>query len=97
MENGIQVSSLKPLLLTQAQVAEAFAKMRTLGCTTVQLQWIDPTVPVDFIAQCLKNNGMQSVSVQDFYEIVLNNLSYYTRLNAATGANGSASAGSPTG
>ena len=85
MENGIQVSSLKPLLLTEAQVQEAFAKMRSLGCTTVQLQWIDPSVPVSVIAQALVDNGMVSVSVQDFYEIILNSLSYYTGLNSATG------------
>ena len=85
MINGIQVSSLKPLLLTQGQVALAFRNMRALGCTAVQLQWIDPSVPIPFIARCLKENGMNSVSVQDFYDLVVKNLSYYTGLNAATG------------
>lgn len=85
MISGIQVSSLKPLLLTPAQVAEAFSKMRALGCTTVQLQWIDPSVPVDAIARALADSRMKSVSVQDFYEIAEKNLSYYTSLNAATG------------
>lgn len=84
MENGIQVSSLKPLLLTTEQVREAFAKMRHLGCKTVQLQWIDPSVPVDKIAQALKENHIVSVSVQDFYELVLENFGYYVQLNAAT-------------
>lgn len=85
MENGIQVSSLKPLLHTEAQVKEAFAKMRALGCRTVQLQWIDPAVPIPIIAQALEENSMVSVSVQDFYETVEADLSYYTGLNAATG------------
>lgn len=85
MENGIQVSSLKPLLLTETQVAEAFQKMRALGCTTVQLQWIDPSVPIPFIAQTLKAVGITSVSVQDFYETVLADFDYYKDLNAATG------------
>lgn len=85
MENGIQVSSLKPLLLTEPQVAEAFQKMRALGCTTVQLQWIDPSVPISFIAQTLKENKMESVSVQDFYETVLADFDYYINLNTATG------------
>ena len=39
MKNGIQVSSLKPLLQTPDQVREAFAKIKSLGCETVQLQW----------------------------------------------------------
>lgn len=85
MKNGIQVSSLKPLLLTEEQVADAFRKMRGLGCTTVQLQWIDPSVPLEAVAKALKETGMESVSVQDFYETVLAQLDYYTQLNAITG------------
>lgn len=85
MEIGIQVSSLKPLLQTTEQVAAAFEKMAALGCTVVQLQWIDPCVPAQFIAGELKKNHMESVSVQDFYTIVRENLSYYTGLNQTTG------------
>lgn len=85
MKNGIQVSSLKPLLLTEDQVMDAFAKIRSLGCRTVQLQWIHPSVPLSAIARALKENGMVSVSVQDFYETVRGNLAYYRDLNAITG------------
>lgn len=85
MKIGIQISSLKPLLLTEKQVVQAFQNMRTLGCTTVQLQWIDPTVPVCAIAESLKASGMESVSVQDFYELIRQNFTYYTQLNYATG------------
>lgn len=82
---GIQVSSLKPLLSTEAQVTEAFSKMRDLGCTTVQLQWIDPSVPMEAIARALRDRSMESVSVQDFYETVRKNFQYYVSLNAITG------------
>ena len=85
MEIGIQVSSLKPLLLTTAQVQEAFAKMKALGSHTVQIQWIDPSVPIPEIARILAQTGVRSVSVQDFYDAVMRDLSYYTDLNAATG------------
>ncbi len=85
MENGIQVSSLKPLLLDEAQVRAAFSRMRELGCKTVQLQWIDPSVPAAVIAGALRENDMKSVSVQDFYEVVRENYAYYTELNRATG------------
>ena len=85
MENGIQVSSLKPLLLNDQQVSYAFAKMHALDCTTVQLQWIDPSVSIPHIARVLADNQMVSVSVQDFYELVLGNFDYYTALNSATG------------
>lgn len=84
MEIGIQVSSLKPLLLTEAQVETAFGRMKELGSHVVQLQWIDPAVPIDAIARILKNKQIRSVSVQDFYDLVTANLDYYTRLNAAT-------------
>ena len=85
MEIGIQVSSLKPLLLTLPQVEEAFARMKALGSHTVQIQWIDPAVPIPEIARILREQGVRSVSVQDFYDSVLADLPYYTELNSATG------------
>ena len=85
MENGIQVSSLKPLLMTTEQVRTAFSHMQALGCGTVQLQWIDPSVPAEAIAHILKETGMVCVSVQDFYDLIRENPAYYIRLNAATG------------
>lgn len=85
MKTGIQVSSLKPLLGSGAQVRTAFQKIRALGCRTVQLQWIDPTVPVEVIAAALAENGIESVSVQDLYSAVAENFEYYARLNSATG------------
>lgn len=85
MKNGIQVSSLKPLLLNEDQAALAFAQMRSLGCTTVQLQWIDPSVSQEALSRILRENQMESVSVQDFYEVIRDDLAYYTALNAATG------------
>ena len=85
MEIGIQVSSLKPLLLTENQVREAFRSIHALGCRWVQLQWIDPSVPVEAIAEALRETGLRSVSVQDFYETVRDHFEYYVNLNAATG------------
>ena len=85
MEIGIQVSSLKPLLLTVSQVREAFEKMKAMGSHTVQIQWIDPAVPIPEISRILSETGVRSVSVQDFYDTVMGNLSYYMDLNAATG------------
>ncbi len=85
MEIGVQISSLKPLLGTPAQVEEAFARLGRLGCRSVQLQWIDPAVPIPVIARALAENGLSSVSVQDLYEAVEANPEYYVNLNAATG------------
>ena len=56
-----------------------------MGCDTVQLQWIDRSVSVEFIARTLKETGLISVSVQDFYEIIRTDEDYYISLNQATG------------
>ncbi len=85
MVNGIQVSSLKTLLMTPEQVWNAFAKMKAIGSDTVQLQWIDPSVPLEQIAAAMEASGIRSVSVQDFYDTVLADFAYYIQLNALTG------------
>jgi len=85
MKTGIQVSSFKPVLTTEAEVKTAFDHMKAMGCQWVQLQWIDPAVSIDFIADCLQNTGIRSVSVQDFYEVIRQNKPYYMELNARTG------------
>ena len=85
MKTGIQVSSLKPLLKTAEQVEEAFSKMAALGCGYVQIQWIDPAVEIPAIGEALTRSKMESVGIQDFYELVMDNLKYYVNLNEATG------------
>ena len=85
MQTGIQISSLKPLLTSEDQVRAAFLKAAGLGCFLVQLQWIDPSVPLEAIADALAAAGLRSVSVQDLYESVQENPAYYLRLNALTG------------
>lgn len=85
MKTGVQVSSLKPILQTDEQVHEAFARLREIGCDTVQLQWIDPSVSTETIAGALEENGLRSVSVQDFYEVIRRSKAYYIDLNRRTG------------
>lgn len=85
MEIGVQVSSLKPLLGSGAQVAQAFQNLRRMGCRTVQLQWIDPGVSIAAIAGALEAAQLRSVGVQDFFQAVQGQFSYYAELNAATG------------
>jgi len=85
MKTGIQVSSFKPVLRSEDQVRTAFEKMAAMGCKCVQLQWIDPAVTIDFIAECVKDSGMESAGVQDFYEVIRENKEYYISLNVKTG------------
>ena len=85
MKTGIQVSSFKPILRTEGEVAAAFEKMAAMGCKCVQLQWIEPSVPISHIVRCLRSAGMESAGVQDFYETIRENRSYYISLNRETG------------
>lgn len=86
MHAGIQISSLKPVLKTEEQVREAFRRVKEIGCDTVQLQWIDFAVPVEVIAEAMKENGIRSVSTQDFYQVVQENKDYFIRLNQLSGS-----------
>ena len=85
MKLGIQVSSLKPLLKTEEQMRLAFCRMAALDAPFLQLQWIDPAVSVEAIAQAMKDNGQVSLGTQDFYVTIVEDLEYYVNLNAATG------------
>lgn len=85
METGVQISSFKPILLTEAQVQTALDRIKAMGCDTVQLQWIDRSVPIGAIAAALETAGLRSVSVQDFYEVIRQDPEYYIGLNRATG------------
>ena len=85
MKTGIQVSSFKPVLRTEAEVTVAFEKMAAMGCESVQIQWIDPGVSVEHIGRCVKSGGMESAGVQDFYAVIRENKDYYLSLNRATG------------
>ena len=85
MKTGIQVSSFRPVLTTEAEVKTAFERMSAMGCRYVQLQWIDPGVNICDIAVAVKDNGIASLSVQDFFVEVLQDMPYYTRLNTLTG------------
>ena len=85
MKTGIQISSLKPLLKTEEEVISTFCRVADMGGDAVQLQWIDPAVPVEAVARAVEEAKLQSVSVQDFYESVRENKSYYLDLNRLTG------------
>lgn len=85
MKTGIQISSFKPLLTTPEEVATACEKLARMNCRWVQLQWINPDVDPDSIADAMKRNGIVSVGVQDFFTEINEKPGYYTSLNTATG------------
>ena len=85
MQSGIQISSFRPLMKTEAEMRDTFRQTAMLGCRFVQLQWIGRAVQTEKIAEALKENGLNSVSVQDLSDNVLAEEEYYLRLNEQTG------------
>ena len=81
---GIQISSFRPLLSTPEGVAQVMAETARMGCTTVQLQWIDFSVPPEVIVE-MERRGIRSVSTQDLFEVVQARLDYFIRLNRLSG------------
>lgn len=71
MEIGIQVSSLKPLLRTAGQVADAFGRLRAMGFVYAQLQWIDRGVSRDEVGGALAASGLVCLGTQDRFNDVL--------------------------
>ena len=82
---GIQISSFRPLLSTPEGVAQVMAETARMGCTTVQLQWVDFSVPPEVIVREMERRGIRSVSTQDLFEVVQARLDYFIRLNRLSG------------
>ncbi len=82
---GIQLSTFRPLLAASDQVADVLCRIASLGCRAVQLQGIDPAVPIPDIVEALRQTGIRAVSVQEIYAVFQRNRDYYVRLNQAVG------------
>lgn len=83
---GIQISSFRPILTTECEVRLAFDKIKAMGCHTVQLQWIAPSVSISSIVEALHESGLRSVSVQEIYQAFLQRKEYYLNLCEKTGS-----------
>ena len=67
---GYQLSSLKPKLTTPEEVREALERLGAMVCTTLQVQWVHPSVPDEAVAEALRDNGMTCLGVQDKFPAV---------------------------
>lgn len=85
MKIGIQLSSFKPLMTTYEGLCHTLDRLQAMGCDTIQTQWIHPDISPADGARAMKERGIVSVSVQDFFVSVRQQESYYTTLNAQTG------------
>ncbi|WP_438349156.1 sugar phosphate isomerase/epimerase family protein [Paenibacillus sp. FA6] len=78
---GFQASSLKPYLTTPNDLLATFHKLRDIGYRHLQLQWIDPSIPLEFTAEALQETGLTCIATQDDFVQVRDNLDYYVKMN----------------
>lgn len=83
---GYQASSLKAYLSTPDDLLTTFRRLRDIGYRHLQLQWIDPTVPLEFTAEALRETGLTCIATQDGFDEVRNNLEYYIKMNHLWGS-----------
>lgn len=83
---GAQLSSLRAYLQTPQQMEETFEKLKEIGYRIVQVQWINPQIPPETVADTLRRTGLISVSTQDYYQEVRDNLAPVLRLHDLCGS-----------
>ena len=80
MITGIQLSSIKKYMQTEADVRTSLARLAEIGYRTAQLQWHGRDIPVSALADALKDCGITAVSVQDYTHVVLDDPDYFLAL-----------------
>ena len=78
---GIQISSVREYLQTPEDVLASFRKVSEIGYRIIQIQWISPAVPMDFIRDALKETNLQCVGTQDYYEVVVPHMDEVIEMN----------------
>ena len=78
---GIQISSVKDYLQTPEDVLESFRKVSDIGYDTIQIQWINPEVPTEFIQAALKETNLKCIGTQDYYDVVISHLDEVIEMN----------------
>lgn len=83
---GAQISSLQAYLQTPEQMEETFEKLKSIGYRVIQIQWINPDIPPERVAAALRRTGLISVSTQDYYQKVREQLSATLRIHELCGS-----------
>lgn len=93
---GIQISSVRKYLQTPMDVLDSFKKVSKMGYRTIQIQWISPSVPMDFINDALKETQLNCIGTQDYYDEVIPNLEEIIKMNDLWGGSYICVSGIPT-
>lgn len=78
---GFQISSIKKYLQTPEDVLTSFKKVSAIGYKVIQIQWINPEIPVAFIHDALKETGLKCIGTQDHYDVVVAHLDEVIAMN----------------
>lgn len=78
---GVQISSVRKYLQTPQDVLESFRKVSKIGYKAIQIQWISPEVPMEFIGDALRETNLHCVGYQDFYDAVVPNIDQIMKMN----------------
>ena len=78
---GIQISSVRKYLQTPEDVLASFRKVSEIGYKMIQIQWISPDVPMDFIHDALQETQLTCVGTQDYYDVVVDHLDEVIEMN----------------
>jgi sugar phosphate isomerase/epimerase len=83
---GYQASSLKAYMTTSQDLRDTFRKLRDIGYRHLQLQWIDPAVPLEYTAEALQETGLCCIATQEGFLKVRDHLDYYIEMNRLWGS-----------
>ena len=83
---GIQISSVRKYLQTPADVLASFQKVSAMGYRIIQIQWISPDVPFEFIRDALQETGLTCVGTQDYYDEVVARWADFVAMNDLWGS-----------
>ncbi|MCU0503414.1 MAG: sugar phosphate isomerase/epimerase [Anaerolineae bacterium] len=83
---GIQISSVREYLQTPEDVLASFRKVSRIGYRIIQVQWISPAVPAEFVRDALHETALTCVGTQDYYDVVTANLDGFIRMNDLWGS-----------
>lgn len=78
---GVQASSLRDFLQTPDSLCETLKRLFAMGYRFVQMQWWNPQLEPEFVAQAVRDSGLVCIGTQDFYENVRADFARILRLN----------------
>lgn len=85
MEIGIQLSSLKPYLITPEQVFLCARRLNEMGYRYTQVQWASYDLTPAEIAENVLKGGLIVTGIQEKYDLLKERFKYFCEINRLSG------------